>query len=101
MCRINPDPDPNPASERGERHWNDLSSISGGRDGDDCESLCSVYFVHSYHVVPEDQKVIATVTDYGRPFVSSICKGNVMATQFHPEKSQKMGLRMLRNFGEI
>jgi glutamine amidotransferase len=58
----------------------------------------SVYFVHSYHVVPEDTGVIASETDYGRPFVSSICQGNVMATQFHPEKSQKVGLRILENF---
>jgi glutamine amidotransferase len=58
----------------------------------------SVYFVHSYHVVPEDPAVIATTTDYGRPFVSSIWRGNVMATQFHPEKSQKVGLQILANF---
>lgn len=57
-----------------------------------------VYFVHSYHVVPEDEGVIATVTDYGRAFVSSVWRENVMATQFHPEKSQAVGLRMLENF---
>ena len=59
------------------------------------------YFVHSYHVVPEDENVIATTTDYGRPFVSSIWRDNIMATQFHPEKSQKVGLRMLANFAEM
>jgi len=57
-----------------------------------------VYFVHSYHVVPRDRGVIATTTDYGRPFVSSVWRDNVMATQFHPEKSQKVGLAMLANF---
>jgi glutamine amidotransferase len=60
-----------------------------------------VYFVHSYHAVPDDPKVIATVTDYGGEFVSSVRADNVMATQFHPEKSQKVGLEMLRNFAEL
>jgi glutamine amidotransferase len=57
-----------------------------------------VYFVHSYHVVPDDESVIATTTDYGQPFVSSIWRDNIMATQFHPEKSQKVGLAILANF---
>jgi glutamine amidotransferase len=60
-----------------------------------------VYFVHSYYVVPDDPAVIATETGYGRPFCSSIWRDNVMATQFHPEKSQAVGLQMLRNFGEL
>jgi glutamine amidotransferase len=60
-----------------------------------------VYFVHGYHVVPEDESVIATTTDYGQPFVSSIRRGNLMATQFHPEKSQKVGLRILANFAKV
>jgi glutamine amidotransferase len=61
----------------------------------------SVYFVHSYYVVPEDDGVVATVTDYGIPFCSSIWRDNVMATQFHPEKSQQVGLAILKNFGEM
>jgi imidazole glycerol-phosphate synthase subunit HisH len=60
-----------------------------------------VYFVHSYHVVPDDPAVIATTTDYGQPFCSSIWRDNVMATQFHPEKSQAVGLQMLKNFGAL
>jgi glutamine amidotransferase len=60
-----------------------------------------VYFVHSYYVVPDDPAVIATETGYGRPFCSSIWRDNVMATQFHPEKSQAVGLQMLKNFGEL
>ena len=59
-----------------------------------------VYFVHSYYVVPGDAGVIATETDYGGPFCSMIWRDNVFATQFHPEKSQSDGLRMLRNFAE-
>lgn len=58
------------------------------------------YFVHSYHVAPEDQDVVLSTTDYGYPFVSSIQKGNIIATQFHPEKSGNAGLRILQNFLE-
>jgi glutamine amidotransferase len=61
----------------------------------------SVYFVHSYYVVPEDEGVVATVTDYGISFCSSIWRDNVMATQFHPEKSQQVGLAILKNFGDM
>jgi glutamine amidotransferase len=56
------------------------------------------YFVHSYYVVPEERQWAATLTSYGKPFVSSIWKENVFATQFHPEKSQQKGLRILENF---
>jgi len=59
------------------------------------------YFVHSYYVVPEDEKVVATTTAYGVEFASSIWKDNLFATQFHPEKSQEKGLRILKNFGDI
>ena len=59
------------------------------------------YFVHSYYVVPEDEGVVATVTNYGVDFVSSIWKENIFASQFHPEKSQEKGLRILKNFGNI
>jgi glutamine amidotransferase len=61
----------------------------------------NVYFVHSYHVVPDDESIIATTTGYGRPFVSSIWRDNVMATQFHPEKSQMVGLGILSNFAAM
>jgi glutamine amidotransferase len=58
----------------------------------------SVYFVHSYYVRPRDERLIATETDYPTPFTSSIWHENVFATQFHPEKSQRIGLEMLRRF---
>lgn len=61
----------------------------------------SFYFVHSYYVNPEDETIIATKTDYGIPFCSSIQKDNVLACQFHPEKSQKLGLRILENFTKL
>ncbi len=59
------------------------------------------YFVHSYHAVPEDPGLIATTTQYGIEFVSSIQQENLFACQFHPEKSQTAGLALLRAFGAI
>ena len=54
--------------------------------------------MHSYHVVPDDRSWIAATTNYGRPFVSVVARSNVMATQFHPEKSQSGGMLLLQNF---
>jgi glutamine amidotransferase len=59
------------------------------------------YFVHSFYVVPEDAAIISTTTEYGIKFTSSVRKDNIFAVQFHPEKSQTLGLQLLRNFGEI
>ncbi len=56
------------------------------------------YFVHSFHVVPDDESVVLTTTNYGLEFVSGISKGNIIATQFHPEKSGDKGLALLKNF---
>ena len=60
-----------------------------------------VYFVHSFYVVPDDNAIVATTTDYGKPFVSSIATDRLFACQFHPEKSQELGLRILTNFGRF
>jgi glutamine amidotransferase len=60
-----------------------------------------VYFVHSFYVVPENPSIVATLTDYGSPFVSSIATEHLFACQFHPEKSQEIGLRILANFGRF
>ncbi|OGP16063.1 MAG: imidazole glycerol phosphate synthase, glutamine amidotransferase subunit [Deltaproteobacteria bacterium GWA2_55_10] len=59
------------------------------------------YFVHSYYAVPEDRSVDLTTTGYGMDFTSSIMKDNIMACQFHPEKSQKPGLKVLENFSRM
>jgi glutamine amidotransferase len=67
----------------------------------DIDDNAYFYFVHSYHVVPKDPGVIATMTDYGREFVSSIAKDNIFACQFHPEKSQNLGLKMLKSFANL
>jgi glutamine amidotransferase len=58
-----------------------------------------VYFVHSYYVEPADPSLVSTQTEYGMTFASSVWKDNVFATQFHPEKSQAVGLQILKNFG--
>ncbi len=59
------------------------------------------YFVHSYYVVPEILRSVALETDYGGPFCSMIWRDNLFATQFHPEKSQATGLRVLENFARL
>jgi glutamine amidotransferase len=69
--------------------------LEGISDGD------YFYFVHSYYVVPEDSSIAATTTSYGGSFVSSIATRRLFACQFHPEKSQETGLRVLANFGRF
>jgi glutamine amidotransferase len=80
--------------------WNSISikrQVPALRDVPDNSH---VYFVHSFHVVPEDKGVIATTTPYGIEFVSSVWRDNIFAVQFHPEKSQGLGLSILKRFGE-
>ena len=78
--------------------WNQIAIQPAGRklcagiDGD------NVYFCHSYFVNPKDKSIAATITNYGIDYVSAIAVGNVWGVQFHPEKSQTVGLTILRNF---
>ncbi len=81
--------------------WNQLDVKRPSPILRDLPTGAGVYFVHGYHVVPDDASIIATTTDYGRPFVSSIWRDNIMATQFHPEKSQAVGLQILNNFATL
>lgn len=65
------------------------------------EQGCAVYFVHSYYAQPvesETQPITSARADYGKPFTATIWRGNLWATQFHPEKSQRVGLKILENF---
>ncbi len=78
--------------------WNGLNFKQPSRIFDGLEGGEKFYFVHSFHVVAADDAVVLTTTDYGYEFVSSIQKGNLIATQFHPEKSGRFGLRVLQNF---
>ena len=64
----------------------------------DIESGSHFYFVHSYYPQPKDESIVATRTEYGVDFASAVWRDNVFATQFHPEKSQKVGLQLLTNF---
>lgn len=73
----------------------DCPLFRGLKDGD------AVYFVHSYYAVPESRELIAAESDYPTPFTAAVWQDNVFATQFHPEKSQRVGLRMLQNFAEL
>ncbi len=77
------------------RKQQELPHLRGIDDG------AFVYFVHSYYVVPADPALTATSTDYGIEFTSAIARDNVFATQYHPEKSQGVGLKILENFGRI
>ena len=82
--------------------WNQLEIVNPG-----CplyrgiQSGSYVYFVHSFYPQPADQSIVATRTDYGDSFASSVWRDNVFATQFHPEKSQRVGLQLLKNFVEL
>jgi glutamine amidotransferase len=69
-----------------------LAGIPTGPDG------LHAYFVHSYHFVPSDRAVVVAETDYGGPVTAIVAKGNVAGTQFHPEKSQALGLALIANF---
>jgi glutamine amidotransferase len=78
--------------------WNQLRKRKPSPPLDSTADGDAVYFVHSYYVVPRDERLVATETDYPTPFASAIAQENVFATQFHPEKSQRVGLAMLRHF---
>jgi imidazole glycerol-phosphate synthase subunit HisH len=78
--------------------WNSLRIVRRAPELTGIEDGAYVYFVHSYYPVPRDAGVVATTTPYGEEFASSVVRDNVFACQFHPEKSQQVGLRMLDNF---
>lgn len=81
--------------------WNQLQPVGSPRVLEGIPADCSFYFVHSYYVVPKHSEVIAATTQYPDPFTSVIERGRLMATQFHPEKSQNGGLRLLKNFATL
>lgn len=81
--------------------WNQLTLRGESPVFKGIDEGTNVYFVHSYFVKPDEERVVAATTTYGIEFCSAIRKDNVMATQFHPEKSQEKGLQMLQNFAEL
>ena len=89
--------EPSPGLKIPHMGWNSLhvrqpAPALEGLDGQ------SVYFVHSYYPVPTDPRIIAAEADYPTPFTAAVWRDNIFATQFHPEKSQAVGLKMLRQF---
>lgn len=81
--------------------WNQVSQVGEHPLFDGIPDETDFYFVHSYYIDPEDPDWAGSLTDYGQTFVSALCRGNVMGTQFHPEKSGAWGLRLLENFVAI
>ena len=78
--------------------WNQLDLVKEHPLVNGVESGAYAYFVHSYAVYPEQRDIVIATTDYGRPFASIVGRGNICGLQFHPEKSQAVGLRLLENF---
>ena len=79
--------------------WNDIQIVRPAPPFEAIRTGSHCYFVHSYYVEPADSGVVASVTAHGLPFASAVWKDNVVACQFHPEKSQDVGLRIIKNFG--
>ena len=81
--------------------WNTVRLLEKPPIFDDIKDESYFYFVHSYYVAPDDEGIIAGTTDYGMTFTSMVWKDNIIATQFHPEKSRETGLKILKNFGDF
>ena len=81
--------------------WNKVRILRRPPLFEDIQDQAFFYFVHSFYVVPDDNDIVATTTEYGISFASMVWKENIFATQFHPEKSQETGLKILRNFGDF
>lgn len=81
--------------------WNTLQTVGDQPLLTNIPARAYFYFVHSYYVAPSDESWTAAKTDYIVPFTSMIRRGNLFATQFHPEKSQTMGLQLLKNFAGV
>ena len=81
--------------------WNQINIIKDSKIFKDIENNSHMYFVHSYEFIPSDKNVISATTDYSSNIVCSVEKENIFGTQFHPEKSDKMGLKVIENFINI
>ena len=78
--------------------WNELNIVKDSQIFKDIKDKSHMYFVHSYEFIPEDKDVISATTDYSSNIVCSVEKENIFGTQFHPEKSDKLGLKIIENF---
>ena len=99
--------DSQPLSDSGEplkiphMGWNKVRIAPGDSLFDSVRDESYFYFVHSYYVVPQDPAIVATTTRYGIEFTSGIHHENIHAFQFHPEKSQRLGLNIMKNFSQL
>ena len=78
--------------------WNEINIVKNSKIFKGIENNSHMYFVHSYELVPDDKNLISATTDYSSKIVCSIEKENIFGTQFHPEKSDKVGLKIIENF---
>ncbi len=78
--------------------WNQINIVKNSKIFQNIENNSHMYFVHSYEFIPENKKVISATTDYSSNIVSSVEKENIFGTQFHPEKSDIIGLQLINNF---
>ena len=78
--------------------WNQINIVKDSKIFKDIENNSHMYFVHSYEFLPKDKKVISATTDYSSNIVCSVEKENIFGTQFHPEKSDRIGLKIIDNF---
>jgi imidazole glycerol-phosphate synthase subunit HisH len=81
--------------------WNDVTSLQSGGLFLGLETGARFYFLHSYYFAPHDTADVLAVTDYNGSFASSVQSGNIYGVQFHPEKSHRWGVRLLKNFAEL
>ena len=78
--------------------WNQLNIVKDSKIFDGLENNSHMYFVHSYEFIPEDKNVVSATTDYSTSIVCAVEKDNIFGTQFHPEKSDNAGLKIINNF---
>ena len=78
--------------------WNQINIVKDSKIFRDIENNSHMYFVHSFEFIPEDKNVVSATTDYSSNIVCSVEKENIFGTQFHPEKSDKIGLKIISNF---
>jgi glutamine amidotransferase len=81
--------------------WNQLNIIKDSKIFEDINNKSHMYFVHSYELIPEDKSVVSAIVNYSSKIVCSVEKENIFGTQFHPEKSDKSGLKLIDNFMKI
>ena len=78
--------------------WNQINIVKDSKIFKDIKNNSHMYFVHSYEIIPEDKNVVSATTDYSSNIVCAVEKENIFGTQFHPEKSDKIGLQIINNF---